>query len=76
MLQKFSKYSSVLYNTVYLQFSDIAELQTTDGSLEWVSREELGNRSTIKNYRLHSPDDVIQDFLWDQLKLQNLFHHR
>ena len=65
---------SVLYKTVCLQFSDIAELQTTDGSLGWVSREELGNRSTIKNYWFQSPDDVIQVFLRDQL--HNLFHHR
>ena len=56
-------YFSILHNTVYLQFSDTGELQTTDGNLEWVSRGELGNRSTIKNYRLQSPDDVVQVFL-------------
>ena len=57
-----------LVQSVQRQFSDIAELQTTDGSLGWMSRGELGNRSTIKNYRLQGPDDVI--------KLHNLFHHR
>ena len=48
-------YFSVLYNTVHLQ--------TTGGSsLRWVSRRELGNRSTTKNYLFQSPDDIIQVF--------------
>ena len=55
-------YFSILYNTVYLKFSDIAEPQKTDGSLEWLSWGELGNRSMITNYRLPSPNDVIQVF--------------
>ena len=69
-------YFSILYNTVYLKFSDIAEPQKTDGSLEWLSWGELGNRSMITNYRLPSPNDVIQVFYRHQLKLHGLFHHR
>ena len=45
---RWNNFNLILYNTVYLQFPDIPEIQTTDGSLGWVSWGKLRNRSAIE----------------------------
>ena len=73
---RWNNFNLILYNTVYLQFPDIPEIQTTDGSLGWVSWGKLRNRSAIEINGGRAQMMSFTFFLRDQLKVHNLFHHR